>query len=561
MSKLQRTENEDLHNPCLIPSKIINKINNSDYDIVQLNWICDLISIEQISKIKKPLVWRFSDMWPICGSEHYVEQSLHNRWIEGYSTNNRPNNSSGLDIDKWCWLRKKNNWTKPIPIIAPSNWMAERVKKSKLMKSWPTKVIPTPIDTKKFINFDKNFSRERIKIFDKNFSREKIKIDDFSKIILIGFESSSLGIRYKRKGWHLIEKKIIKYLDDNTNTALLYFGSSINHYPNNKQILHYGEIKDDYKLSLLYSAADVFLIPSLIDTLPQTGLESLSCGCPVVTFKNTTGLSDIIKHKENGYLSDKDDIKDFINGIDYFLNSKNSLKLREVCRKTAENNFSNEIVALKFIDYYKEIISSYSGKKIAFDNQIFSIQQVGGISRYFVCLIQQLNNLGVEAKIFSPINYNNHLQEIPNNLKFGKYLGKYPTKTYRLINIFSKYFSNYLIKKWKPDIIHETYYSSIDFNSNKSIKVLTVFDMIHEVFLGKFFDKNDPNIQRKIKSIKRADHIISVSENTKRDLIEFYPETKNKITVINLGFDFFNINHNDDNLKNSKKKSLYSLCR
>ena len=191
--------------------------------------------------------------------------------------------------------------------------------------------------------------------------------------------------------------------------------------------------------------------------------------------------------------------------------------------------------------------------KVAFDNQIFSIQQYGGISRSFVKLIQQLNNLGVEAKIFSPINYNRYLQEIPNNLKFGKYLEEYPLKTYRLINIISKYFSNYLIKKWKADIIHETYYSSIDFNSNKAIKVLTVFDMIHEVFLDKFFNKNDPNIKKKINSIKRADHIISISENTKKDLINFFPETKNKITVIYFGFELFKINHNYDYLKIQKK--------
>jgi glycosyltransferase involved in cell wall biosynthesis len=191
--------------------------------------------------------------------------------------------------------------------------------------------------------------------------------------------------------------------------------------------------------------------------------------------------------------------------------------------------------------------------KVAFDNQIFSIQQYGGISRSFVKLIQQLNNLGVEAKIFSPINYNRYLQEIPNNLKFGKYLEEYPLKTYRLINIISKYFSNYLIKKWKADIIHETYYSSINFNSNKTIKVLTVYDMTHEVFLGKFFDKKDPNIKKKINSIKRADHIISISENTKKDLINFFPETKNKITVIRLGFDLFKKNYNYDNLKIQKK--------
>lgn len=175
--------------------------------------------------------------------------------------------------------------------------------------------------------------------------------------------------------------------------------------------------------------------------------------------------------------------------------------------------------------------------KIAFDNQIFSLQQYGGISRYFIKLIKELNSMEVETKIFSPLHHNNYLKEIDNINKFGKYLNDYPYKTYRLINIFSKYFSNYMIKKWKPDIIHETYYSKIKFNSKKIIKVITVYDMIHEVFLGKYFNNNDPNIKKKFESINRADHIIAISENTKKDLIKFFPKIANKVTVIMLGFE------------------------
>ena len=174
--------------------------------------------------------------------------------------------------------------------------------------------------------------------------------------------------------------------------------------------------------------------------------------------------------------------------------------------------------------------------KIAFDNQIFSLQEYGGISRYFVNLIQQLENSEVQTKIFAPIFYNKYIKEIPKELIFGKYLNKYPVKTYRFINLFSKYLSNHMIKKWKADIIHETYYSSIDFQSKKILKVITVYDMIHEIFLNKFFKENDATIIKKVNSIKRADHIIAISENTKKDLITFFPETESKISVIRLGF-------------------------
>ena len=84
-----------------------------------------MLSVSDISKIKKPLVWTLHDMWGFCGAEHV---SWDKRWVDGYNVDNRPNYESGFDINRWTWLRKLKYWKKPIQIITPSTWLKEMCK-------------------------------------------------------------------------------------------------------------------------------------------------------------------------------------------------------------------------------------------------------------------------------------------------------------------------------------------------------------------------------------------------------------------------------------------------
>jgi len=116
--KLFRTENKILHSLALFPSFLIKKINESNADFVNLHWIQnEMLSIEDIKKIKKPIIWTLHDMWAFCGAEHYTDDL---RWQEGYFNQNRPNYEKGLDLNKWVWKRKLRNWKKPFTIVTPS---------------------------------------------------------------------------------------------------------------------------------------------------------------------------------------------------------------------------------------------------------------------------------------------------------------------------------------------------------------------------------------------------------------------------------------------------------
>lgn len=176
--------------------------------------------------------------------------------------------------------------------------------------------------------------------------------------------------------------------------------------------------------------------------------------------------------------------------------------------------------------------------RIAFDHQTFTLQTYGGISRYFVRLAQEFLSAGEHVRIFAPYYVNAYLSSLPSECIQGKRINRYPPKTTRFFAAYNRLTSRYAIQQWQPSIVHETYYASQDSTSKKCSTVITVFDMIHE-FFAKEFAQHDKTASIKKMAIDRADHVICISENTKKDLIQLHGISSQKISVVLLGFDNF----------------------
>jgi len=159
--------------------------------------------------------------------------------------------------------------------------------------------------------------------------------------------------------------------------------------------------------------------------------------------------------------------------------------------------------------------------KIAFDYQIFSQQSYGGISRYYNTLASNLSRLDQDISIFAGIHRNKYLSSLPKSLVRGYELPKYPLRSTKLFLLANHYLTNYQINQWSPDLIHETYYSIFKPTFNHLPRIVTAYDMVHELF-PRQFKKKELITQRKKSSFDRADHIISISHNTKKDLIDGY---------------------------------------
>lgn len=186
--------------------------------------------------------------------------------------------------------------------------------------------------------------------------------------------------------------------------------------------------------------------------------------------------------------------------------------------------------------------------KIAFDHQIFTIQDYGGISRYFSILANELLKNDIEIKAFTGIHQNKYINYLANKVDDGIEINKYPLNTKKIFYVINHLISQTKIHLWKPDLIHETYYSFLPINNNKSIRVVTAYDMIHELFKANF-PQNDQTANKKKDVFDRVDHIISISNNTKRDLVEVYGIKESKISVVHLGVDL-------SRFSQSKRKEL-----
>ncbi|MGB9150210.1 MAG: glycosyltransferase family 1 protein [Burkholderiales bacterium] len=179
--------------------------------------------------------------------------------------------------------------------------------------------------------------------------------------------------------------------------------------------------------------------------------------------------------------------------------------------------------------------------RIAFDPQIFALQEYGGISRYFCSLAGELSMLAnVETKIFAPLHINAYLPTLPSTIVSGRKIRRLP-KTARLRAKLSMMLARPEINRFKPDIVHETYYSAHSFAPQGARRVITVYDMIHEKFSGEFLG-SDTTYRNKAIAVARADHVICISENTRKDLIDILNVAPEKTSVSYLGYTLNNAN-------------------
>jgi glycosyltransferase involved in cell wall biosynthesis len=174
--------------------------------------------------------------------------------------------------------------------------------------------------------------------------------------------------------------------------------------------------------------------------------------------------------------------------------------------------------------------------RIAFDDQTFTQQTYGGISRYFFRLVEALNAAGDEAKIFAPLHINSYIESLPKSAVAGHRVDHYPYRTARFFTGLNHWAARRAIAKWRPQLIHETYFAKTAAAINPCPVVVTVYDMIHELFPESFSNRVDTRGAKRA-AVHRADHVICISENTKRDLMRILGVPEQKISVIYLACD------------------------
>lgn len=340
-----------------VPDNVVSRLKPLNPDVINIHWVNGgYLRVESFSRLGYPALWTLHDMWAFCGAEHYVGNDQ--RYRDGYEPGNRRPGEVGWDVNRWVWNRKRRIWSqlKNFAIVTPSNWLADCVRNSRIMSHLPVSVIPNGIDHQLF------------KPLDHAFARHVLGLPQNRKLVLFG---AGGGSDDPRKGFvHLTNAlKIVsasnQQVADLSEIDLVIFGPpSRNVDLDGLYRTHYlGKLNDEVSLALAYAAADVFVAPSQQDNLPNTVLESLSCGTPVVAF-NIGGMPDMILHEKCGYLAVPFDTNDLANGIRRVLALSGDLnwhRLSETAREQVMTNFTLPIQAQRYLSLYQSHISDGSG--------------------------------------------------------------------------------------------------------------------------------------------------------------------------------------------------------
>lgn len=332
------TGNPIIHSPAIVPSRWSERLNASDADVIHLHWVNDeMMSIADIGRITKPVVWTLHDMWAFCGAEHVTED---HRWRDGYTANNRPSFESGFDLNRWTAARKLKHWKRPMHIVTPSRWLADCARESVLMRDWPITVIPNAIDTDVWQPVDKAMARQLL------------HLPPAVPLLLFGAWG---GTKEPHKGFDLLQAALNHLRGQLPGLELVVFGQLAPKYPVDMgfPVRYTGHLHDDVSLRLLYSAADVMVVPSRQEAFGQTASESHACGTPVVAF-NATGLLDIVQHQQTGYLAKAFDATDLAAGIQWVLSdTQRHTALCQAARSKALAQWSTAVVATQYQRVYR----------------------------------------------------------------------------------------------------------------------------------------------------------------------------------------------------------------
>lgn len=342
----QHTRDRTMRSASVVPGSAARRLSAAEAEVVNLHWVADgLLSIRQIGHVDQPVVWTLHDMWAFCGAEHYAGSGPQSRWRVGYRRDNRPPDHRGVDIDRWTWHRKQRAWRRPFNLVTPSRWLATCARSSALLADWPVTVIPNPLPTDEF------------RPHPKPFAREALGLPPAVPLVLFGAMG---GTTNTTKGWDLLVPALEEVARRLPGVEAAVFGESEPRHPPRLGVrVHWmGPLHDDVALAMLYSAADVMVVPSRREVLAQTGTEAQGAGTPVVAF-NATGLVEVVDDRRTGYLAEAFDTSDLAFGIIWVLEDPERHRSLSVeARERALRLWSPNVVAPQYLEVYQHAVEA-----------------------------------------------------------------------------------------------------------------------------------------------------------------------------------------------------------
>ncbi|MEM7455120.1 MAG: glycosyltransferase [Planctomycetota bacterium] len=311
-------------------------------DVVHLHWIsflADFPSFFGSIPDSVPIVWTLHDMNPLTGGCHYSDGCT--RFVSSCGSCPQIRNANPSDLSKVTFqVKQRALRNKNLHIVTPSQWLLELAEQSP--------VFP-PETTFQLIRL--GFDLDEFQPVNKAEARRKLGIE--SEACLIGFGAED--IRNKRKGFSHLLNSLPEVHTENPVECIVFGGGNIPESAELPPMHHMGFVSDIEKQALIYSAADIVIIPSREDNSPQVGLEAMACGTPVVGF-NAGGIPEYVRDGETGLLAATGDESDLANKISSLVDDPVLRKqLGSSARSMMESEFEIGAQTEKYLEVYRSV--------------------------------------------------------------------------------------------------------------------------------------------------------------------------------------------------------------
>jgi len=334
-----------LFHPAWVPSRALTKINQINPDVVHLHWVNGgFLRVEDIARIKQPVVWSLHDMWAFTGGCHYDDGC--GKYLTACEACPILKARKKTDLSARIFKRKQRAFSdvSEVTVVGISRWLCDAARNSTLFRNKRIVNIPNPI------------SPDHFRPVEKQQARDMLGLPTDKKIVLFG---AHYVLVEPRKGFSLFCQALKGVKTKDVEIAVFGAGrplaGDVFSFP-----AHYlGVLHDDLSLRVIYSAADVIVVPSLQENLSNIIMESLACGTPVVGFR-IGGNPDMIDHKQNGYLADNLDPAELARGIEWVLEHPAPATLSQKARQKVIDNFSARQVAGRFLKLYEQLTGANS---------------------------------------------------------------------------------------------------------------------------------------------------------------------------------------------------------
>lgn len=281
----------------------------------------DLLTIPRNVRI----VWTMHDEWPVAPWAYHWLEPDGQECFQGKE-------SPGGQHHRTHFFRERPD----VVLVSPSQWLAGQARKH-CGNEIRIEVIQNGIDTKTFVPQPKEEAKARLGL-------------DPDRTWL-GLAAASFD---QRKGTDVLSRALAKRLPQPLGLGI-WGPRDQSTWPEEVMVKQFGFVGSDQTLAGLYSSVDLFVCPSRIDNLPNTILESMACGTPVVG-SNVGGIPDMVHSGRTGWLYDDNNPQACANALQVALLSKEQWsRYAENCRALIAADFSIEKQTASHLELYRSL--------------------------------------------------------------------------------------------------------------------------------------------------------------------------------------------------------------